>query len=279
MWKRKELKNRAKEALKRNYWKAVLVALLMTILGGGLSPATAASGGGIQDEGEMSEVKYPVTEDTTILVFTDDTFIGDTADTVGDAVEDALADLKEVDEAIWVAMGVVFLTIFCIFMALVFLIDIFLINPLYVGAQRFMLKSVEDKADVAELGFGFDHAYKNNVKTAFHRDLQIFLWALLFLIPGIYKKYQYYMVDYILAENPGMPYKEVLERSKQMMEGEKWKTFVLDLSFILWHMLGTLTCGILEILYVKPYQYLTRASLYRTLSGKEQPAPIAIEQK
>ncbi|MCM1144890.1 MAG: DUF975 family protein [Blautia sp.] len=268
MWKRKELKDRAKEALKRNYWKAVLVALLMTILGVGLSPATAASGGGTQEEEEIAEVKYPVTEDTTIHVFTDETFIGDTTDTVGDAVEDALADLEEVDEAVWVAMGVVFLTIFCIFMALVFLIDIFLINPLYVGAQRFMLKSVEDKADVAELCFGFDHAYKNNVKTAFHRDLQIFLWALLFLIPGIYKKYQYYMVDYILAENPGIPYKEVLERSKQMMEGQKWKTFVLDLSFILWHMLSTLTCGILEILYVKPYQYLTRASLYRTLSGK-----------
>ncbi|MDE7016815.1 MAG: DUF975 family protein, partial [Lachnospiraceae bacterium] len=97
------------------------------------------------------------------------------------------------------------------------------------------------------------------------RYLHIFLWALLFLIPCIYKKYQYYMVDFILAENPDMDTKEVLEWSKRMMDGHKWDAFVLDLSFILWHMLSTLTCGILEIFYVKPYIYLSRASLYRTL--------------
>ena len=33
MWTRAQLKNQAKETLKRNYWKAVLVGLLCIILG------------------------------------------------------------------------------------------------------------------------------------------------------------------------------------------------------------------------------------------------------
>lgn len=54
--------------------------------------------------------------------------------------------------------------------------------------------------------------------------------------------------------------------SRDMMEGHKWQAFVLDLSFILWHLLGTITCGIAEIFYVQPYQQLTCAALYRRLS-------------
>ena len=32
MWTRKELKERAKEALKRNYWKIVLVSLILSLI-------------------------------------------------------------------------------------------------------------------------------------------------------------------------------------------------------------------------------------------------------
>ena len=45
MWTRKELKERAKEALKRNYWKIVLVSLIAILIGGGLGSA-AGSGHG-----------------------------------------------------------------------------------------------------------------------------------------------------------------------------------------------------------------------------------------
>ena len=107
----------------------------------------------------------------------------------------------------------------------------------------------------------------------FFRDLYVVLWSLLFIIPGIYKSYQYRMVSYILAENPDMPYKEVLQRSKDMMNGQKWKTFVLDWSFILWHMLGGITCGLAEVFYVAPYVNLTNAALYRQLT--QQPEQIA----
>lgn len=278
MWTRKDLKERAKAALSRNYWKAVLVSLVLILLGG-ISPATAAGG----SSGNHDEQENEGMETTTIIIENEDAAVfgnaGTTAYTFTAAKEvvdemDELLDeshqkLSEVDSVALVTFSIVFLaiviTIIVVIITFVILLDVFLGNPLCVGAQRFMLKSVEGTGNIAELGFAFDHSYKNAVKTTFIRDLHIFLWMLLFLIPGIYKKYQYYMVDYILAENPDMPYKEVLERSKKMMEGQKWNAFVLDLSFILWHMLGIVTCGLSEIFYVRPYIYLTRASLYTTL--------------
>ena len=64
------------------------------------------------------------------------------------------------------------------------------------------------------------------------------LWSLLFVIPGIIKSYEYRMIPYILSENPNISRKRAFEISKQMMKGNKWDTFVLDLSFIGWQILS-----------------------------------------
>ena len=258
MWTRKELKERAKAALKRNYWKVLLVTVFLIMIGGGTSSMFTFKFGPAHNE---STENVENTEETKV-------FISNTTDEVKNSLNAAVMELKQADPAVWTAFAIVFIVFVIIVVAIAITIDILLINPLYVGMQRFMLKSVDGTGSVSELGYTFDHNYKNGVKAAFYRDLHVFLWALLIIIPGIYKKYQYYMVDYILAENPDMPYQEVLERSKKMMDGHKWNTFVLDISFILWHMLSALTCGILEVFYVIPYTQLTRASLYRKLQGK-----------
>ncbi|MDE7427859.1 MAG: DUF975 family protein, partial [Lachnospiraceae bacterium] len=58
-----------------------------------------------------------------------------------------------------------------------------------------------------------------------------------------------------------------LQLSRDAMEGNKWKTFVLKLSFIPWDILGAFTFGILEIFYVNPYRSLTYAALYCKLKN------------
>ena len=62
-----------------------------------------------------------------------------------------------------------------------------------------------------------------------------------------------------------MNFKDALAESKKLMTGNKWKTFVLDLSFIGWDLLSGLTLGILEIFFVGPYKASTDAALYETL--------------
>ena len=110
-------------------------------------------------------------------------------------------------------------------------------------------------------------AYRNVVKVMFMKNLFIFLWSLLFVIPGIYKAYQYRMVDYLMAENPYMTYQRALELSRQMTDGEKFNIFILELSFFGWLFLGALACGI-GVFFVNPYIEATFAELYAALRAK-----------
>ena len=64
------------------------------------------------------------------------------------------------------------------------------------------------------------------------KDIFLCLWSLLFIIPGIIKAYSNAMVPYVLADNPELGAKEAITLSHKMMNGSKWRAFVLDLSFI-----------------------------------------------
>ena len=176
--------------------------------------------------------------------------------------------------AIAALVGLVILLALVI-LVIAFAIDAFLLNPIEVGARRFFLTNLNRKAEVKEVAFAFDHEYLNGVKTMFLRDLFTFLWSLLFIIPGIVKSYEYRMIPYLLAEHPEMDYKTAFATSKQMMHGNKWSTFVLDLSFLGWWILSALTCGILGLFYVDPYYNATCAALYETLAyGHGQSDPV-----
>ena len=73
------------------------------------------------------------------------------------------------------------------------------------------------------------------------------------------------MIPYLLADNPQMTKEQAFAESKRMMKGQKWRTFVLDLSFIGWNILTLVTFGILGIFYVLPYMNEANAALYETL--------------
>ncbi|MDE6389092.1 MAG: DUF975 family protein [Lachnospiraceae bacterium] len=224
MWTRAELKENAKKYFKFNYWKMVLVAFIMALVGGG---------GYSVNTGVTRQVS---TRNYNYMTYSE-----------------AMAVLI----SIWMIVLVV--------MVIASLLSIFLFYPLQVGAQRFFVVSHYQQAELGELGYAFSNSYMNVVKTIFLRQLYIFLWSLLFIIPGIIKAYEYHMVSYILAENPGIDSKEAFAMSKQMMDGNKWNTFVLALSFYGWMILSAFTCGILGIFYVNPYMQMTFAELYVAL--------------
>lgn len=92
----------------------------------------------------------------------------------------------------------------------------------------------------------------------------IFLWSLLFVIPGIIAAYRYSMATYIMAENPTIAPTEAIERSKALMDGRKGDLFCLDLSFFGWALLTVLTAGI-GALWLTPYMAVSRAAFYRSL--------------
>ncbi len=258
MWTRRELKQQAKEALQRNYWKSVLVAFLLLVLSGNwIGGITDRMSDSVSDAGDAMTTEEPYfdEEEASQMEVWDETG------------QDPGEENIITNVIIAVALFVVVVFLVLLVMAVIIALETFLVFPVIVGANRFMLRGLEGKAEVKEVAYAFDHSYRNVVKVIFHTQMSIFLWSLLFVIPGIYKKYQYRMVEFILAEHPQVPYQEAKQRSKDMMNGEKWNAFVLDLSFLLWEVVSVMTCGIAHVFYVAPYQYLTNAALYRRLCG------------
>ena len=276
MWTRRELKEKGKFAFKQNYWKAVLVAILFTLVAGGMGSAGGSSFGSGVSEGMSEAAEEAKSETDDVLDGVDDYYDGEdsyedeaTAEDwaqgiMNGEIEDPAKFSKTDIIAIAVA-GVVMVVIGLIIVALVLVIDVFVANPLEVGIRRFFTQNLNQPAGVKEITYAFDKNYKNIAKTMFYRDLYTFLWSLLFIIPGVVKAYEYRMIPYLLAENPEMSKEEAFAISKQMMSGQKWRTFVLHLSFFGWILLSGFTCGILAIFYVNPYVFSTQSALYERL--------------
>ena len=108
--------------------------------------------------------------------------------------------------------------------------------------------------------------------------LYIGFWTMLFWIPGIIKSYAYAMTNYVIRDNPDMTANEAITESRRLMRGNKWRLFIMDLSFIWWDILCVLTLGILTI-YVIPFKLAARAAFYDAVkSSKEaKPAPVQPE--
>ena len=90
----------------------------------------------------------------------------------------------------------------------------------------------------------------------------VFLWSLLFIIPGIVKAISYSQMFFILAENPGLEVNKAMKISKVMTHGHKADLFVMGLSFIGWELLACLTLGILQ-LWITPYQFMSYTNAYK----------------
>ena len=228
MWSIKDIKSKAKTAFKGNYWRCVIAGIILMFLTAGVSFSSSTTG-----DGDLQ------------------------------AKINALSsgDLQ----AVFVASAVAAVIIVCISV----LLKIFVFNPLEVGCYSFYKKNnIDNSTTLGEsLKDGFGN-YVHNFVTLFLADLFNALWLMLFIIPGCIKYYSYFMVPYIVKDNPELSATEAITRSREMMNGNKWRAFVMDLSFIGWHILGILTCGLVEVFWTAPYYYSTKAALYLELKNK-----------
>ena len=92
----------------------------------------------------------------------------------------------------------------------------------------------------------------------------VFLWSMLLFIPGVIAGYRYRFALYNLCENPEIGVMEAINMSKAQTRGHKWELFVLDLSFLGWSILCSLTLGILSI-WIMPYIQQTDIGYFETI--------------
>lgn len=242
-WTSALLKENAKKLFKKNYWVCVGVSLLIILFtGSGLIGIGSSGISIIQDIQEIREINNGETPD-------DPDYEDDYEDYVEESEESFLAFLFPPVLTAIALVGAV--------------LKIFLFNVIEVGGMAFFIQNRTKTPSAGIIFDGFKNGrYMNIIKTMFLRDIQVFLWTFLFIIPGAIKSYEYLMVPYILAENPTMSSKDVLSLSKRMMDGEKGDAFILSLSFIGWDFLSLITCGLAGIFYVNPYYLATFTELY-----------------
>lgn len=226
MWTRSLIKEKAREVLKFNYWKAFVVSLVILIAEGENNGSRISSNSNVNKE---------------YINFN------------GIIPHYVLSILGQI--SLFIASIAIIILIFRIFLGYL----------LEVGGRKFFIKAAGGESNLGYLGYCFNKGrYLNVLMTMLIRDIYTFLWTLLFIIPGIVKSYSYRMVPYILADNPSMDYKRAIELSIEMTDGEKWNIFVLDLSFLGWYILGILAL-VIGTLFVKPYVNATEAELYLVL--------------
>lgn len=229
MINRPAIKQAGRTAFLASYWKCFLAALLLGFIMGGSSGPSGSS-----------------------LTYTTTSY-GSQASAGGLYLSPALIAAMLSAAA---AAGIV-----------VIFIQIFLLQPIETGIRRFFLlnRSQGKNTNFGEVLFAFNNSYLNIVKTMFLQNLFVFLWSLLFVIPGIVKFYAYRMVPYILSEKPDLNWRDALSYSEEMMNGHKWECFVYDLSFIGWYLLSAVTIGLAGIFYVDPYKAACDAELYTVI--------------
>lgn len=241
MWSRVDLKINGKTAFQRNYWTCVGVSVVASLLSGQLfSSANNANRfqDGFRSTAEINGHHFYLNPVVSAVL-------------VSGIVLAGLAGL---------------------------LFGILVGNVIEIGKSRYYMENREHQTRASQLFFGFRNGrYGNAVLIMFLRNLYIFLWSLLLIVPGIIKQFAYMMVPYILSENPNMDRKRALELSEEMMDGHKMDAFILGLSFLGWVLLSVCTCGILMIFYVSPYIDATHAEFYAAVKADAMQRGITTE--
>ena len=159
----------------------------------------------------------------------------------------------------------------------------------YAGYALRMSRGEEGKVEHLLEGFGLAAKV---VLLDILQAVLIFMWSMLFLIPGIIASWRYSQAVFCLLEDPEISPFEAIRRSCQLMRGHKLELFGVQVSFIGWivlqmlvgsgmgfavgsmlgqdHFLATAASYIFSgvvSLVVLPYMQFTFAQYYNYLTG------------
>lgn len=296
MWNRKQVKKQGKKILKNNIWTLIAIGLFMTIVfGKNIVNIDAYSNLEIISnyfaEKNSTEFLTDIQNKALVDEYTQKAisqiFTGNMTNFINDYNEkhnitkgvffgvfqiftkgkiqlqnfgNSFANYKNKELA--TSVFLIIASIFALFL------EVFISFPIQIGEYRIYLESKNyKKTKLKRIAYVFKKGrYISSVKTVFLMELYMFLWRFT-IIGAIIKSYSYRMVKYIVAENPSIEAKEAIKISREMMNGNKWNAFKLDVSFIGWAFLQFVTFGLAGI-YVTPYYSATNAELYIELRNE-----------
>ncbi len=241
-----ELRSDARKALKGNWFIAFIASLIASMVGG-----LSTGSGSVNVEFNFGNSQMPPLDQM-----------------VGQVDPDVLEQLLKMYSFMlsWITVMAIFASIYSI---IYFVIG----SAVSVGYSKFNVSLIDGKKPRLSQLFESFNKWTTAVISRILMNIYIFLWSLLFVIPGIIATFSYAMTPFVLAENPGMSATEAITESKILMQGNKWRLFCLEFSFIGWYILGALTLGIAYI-WVIPYHQAAIAAFYRDIKPASVHEPI-----
>ena len=305
MWNRREIKKQGRRQLLRNWWTTVAVCFILAFTGAEFADsvgfvreldlsAIPGSEPAVMESVHLSNwdillkwLEVDPTDGTHPLWAAADQSVKPVFETLTQPFSAFFAFLDRSQFTGWTGVS---LAVIGVLGGLWF--AIWVVGVLAVGARRYLLESrVRDRISLSALFFPFGRGrWWNAVRVILVRTVYTLLWSL--TVVGLpIKLYAYRMVPYILAENPGATAREAITLSRRMMAGQKWRCFVVDLTFYLhWTVLPlvllqplaffaglytgeaalctylvTVATGLLSIFFVNGYKAATFAQLYVAL--------------
>ncbi len=139
----------------------------------------------------------------------------------------------------------------------------FFVNVYKVLLRRLFLEGrVYDKVAIKDLLFLLRvKKWFKATRTMARVVLYEFLWGFT-IVGGIIKRYSYFLVSYIVAENPDINGKDAIKLSSDMMYGHKLECFILDVSFIGWELLSMFTLGLSNLFFTDAYKVAVFSEYY-----------------
>ncbi len=183
----------------------------------------------------------------------------------GSYLADALAALQRLTGSVGWALGL----LICLWAAMAFAFWFFIKNVYTAAARRLFLEGrVYEQTPFGRLALVCRLGrWTRAAATLFMRSLFQALWSLT-VVGGVVKYCAYFPVPYLVAENPGLGWREALDLSKKMMAGRKGEFFRFELTFLGWRVLSVLTFGVTGVLYSKPYRQAALSEYYCALRSE-----------
>ena len=297
---RKELKKNAKQSFKRHYWLFVAICLFAVFIGAefgasldilrsdvdavdgeetviqltseGLSMTNSDMVEGVLSELMMGQVeqgremsqqyeKELKEDDDSKVLARDKGVFSDIANSVSSGK--IYVDIFEKADHVFGSKSFVALCFIILSMLLHVAILFYIKDCFVVTSRRFFLEGrIYDKIPLTRLGYlPRAHKWTKSAFTMFKVSLYKSLWAFTIIAIPI-KHYSYFMVPYIVAENPDIKAGQAITLSRRMMDGHKWECFKIFLSFLPWFIADYVTLGLASVFYTNAYRTAVYCEYY-----------------
>ena len=282
----KEIRKKARKKKKKNYFTLIFVCIIMMVFAGSYATTFNGIKNTIRQDSRATSIKLDTSVDSlensnldvtvSILeaifktdkiedIYVSEGVTGGLFRTIFDGITNferfLFKIVKGILDVFVNAQKTLLLVIILILMQISY--NIFVSKPLKVCQARIFEESrLYPKTPFKRMVmFRKFKEYFNVVRIIFVVDLFQFLWDIT-IIGGIIKRYSYRLVPMIVAENPSIKPMEAIRLSQEMMNHNKWRMFLLDLSFFGYLLIDILTYGFLGIIGVNAYYTASLVEFY-----------------